>query len=87
MTFFFKALLIKGNIKSCCVSKAADGYEMKAGMTLHHTPAGMAMVRILIRTERAHLLKQKPLFFVIILHAHLDKAGGHVPTQRRLIMA
>lgn len=45
--------------------------EMRAGMTLHHTPAGTTMVRILIRSERAQLLKQKLFFFchrVIALH-------------------
>lgn len=44
--------------------------EMRAGMTLHHMPAGTAMVRILMRTERADLLKQKLLFFIRVIALH-----------------
>lgn len=62
--------------------------EMRAGMPLCHTPAGMTMVRILIRTERAHLLRQKLLFFFLLkewlLYMILDTfltAGGNIPTK------
>lgn len=61
--------------------------EMSAGMPLCHTPAGMMMVRILIRTERAHLLKQKLLFLLKewLLYMILDTfltAGGNIPKKK-----